>query len=63
MQIKELYDTFDKRNEIKGQINSWERKLEIAKIEIPRIEKILTNPPSDMRPLEVIDNKVVIRTK
>jgi len=60
-QIEELYDTFDKRNEIKEKMNGWESVLEISKNDIPELEKRLTNPPSDARPLEVIDNKVIIR--
>ena len=57
---KELYDAIKNRNDTSVQKRSWELQSEDAKKDVPKIEEVLADPPPDMRPVQVYENKVVI---
>jgi hypothetical protein len=59
-EAKEVYDAILKRDETYSQKDEWEDKLKAAKINAPAMEKYLADPPAQMRPVEVHENKVVI---
>lgn len=59
-QTKELYDIIMSSNDAAVQKLGWEMKLADARKDKYDAEKVLSNPPRQMQPVEVHENKVVI---
>ncbi|MHC4537712.1 MAG: hypothetical protein ACYS6K_27585 [Planctomycetota bacterium] len=59
-QTKELYDIFMNCNDAAARKLSWERKLASAKAHKYSAERLLANPPAEMQPVKIYENKVVI---
>jgi hypothetical protein len=59
-QTKELYDIIMTCNDTAAQKLDWEMKLADARSDKNDAERVLANPPREMQPVEVHENKVVI---
>ena len=59
-QTKDLYDVIISCNDAAVRKLDWEMKLADAKRDKIHAEKVLANPPAQMKPVEVYENKVVI---
>jgi hypothetical protein len=59
-QAKRYYDLLKQMEEARRIIQSELPKVKAATRQIDRYESILANPPEEMRPVKVIDNKVII---
>jgi hypothetical protein len=59
-QTKELYDVIMSCNDAAAQKLGWEMKLADARRDKNDAETVLANPPREMQPVEVYENKVVI---
>ena len=59
-QTKELYDIFMSCNDAAAQKQGWKKRLASAQAHKNSAERLLANPPKEMQPVEVYENKVVI---
>jgi hypothetical protein len=59
-QAKKVHDIIKSYYSVEGQKLGWERRLEKAKKAKNSIEKFQANPPAQMQPVEVYENKVFI---
>jgi hypothetical protein len=59
-QTKELYDVIMSSIDTAVQKQDWEMKVADARRDKNDAEKVLANPPKEMQPVEVYENKVVI---
>jgi hypothetical protein len=57
---KDLYDTISSRDEISSQKMNCESRLANAREDALRMEEFLADPPAEMHPVEVHENKVTI---
>jgi hypothetical protein len=59
-QTKELYDIFMSCDDAAAQKQRWKKRLANAQAYKNRAERVLSNLPREMQPVEVYENKVVI---
>ncbi len=59
-QTKELYDVISSYYSIEGQKQGWKKRLASAQAHKNSAERLLANPPAEMQPVEVYENRVVI---
>jgi Arc/MetJ family transcription regulator len=59
-QTKDLYDIFMSCNDAAAQKQGWSKRLTNAQRHKNQAERVLSNLPSEMKPVEVYENKVVI---
>jgi len=57
---KELYDVISSCYGVEGQKKGWRTRLASAQAHKNSAERLLANPPAEMKPVEVYENKVVI---
>jgi len=60
-QTKELYDIFMSCNDAAAQKQGWNKRLANAQAHKNSAERLLANPPREMQPVEVHENKVFIQ--
>ena len=59
-QTKELYDVISSYYGVEGQKGGCKKRLASAQAHKNSAERLLANPPKEMQPVEVYENKVVI---
>lgn len=57
---KDLYDVISSYYGVEGQKRGWKERLAWAQSHKNSAERLLENPPAEMQPVEIYENKVVI---